>query len=369
VLESVNGIVSSGKEAVVLHADGGCMGEDETEGADEVRLAGGTDIVPKECAVKVFKTSIQEFKKRQQYIEDDYRFRDKHGKWNPRKLVHLWAEKELHNLMKMRKAGILVPDPVILKDHVLVMSFLGKDGAASPKLKDAQLTKAEWEVAYEEVLDTMKRMYDICHLVHADLSEYNILWHENKCWFIDVSCSVEPNHAQGLEFLYRDCTNITDFFRKKRVHNVPTPEELFNDITGLELSDGGGEGAPQALAQIRDFEKNQDILSGMADSDKSYPFDYCFEQAANTTGSGMPVSIPGHPKGRQSGRIGGKSPKMSFAPKSPKSPKSPGADFMNLTDEDLKRLKEEMAEASKEEEEKDQIPESTSSKVKFAKEA
>ena len=28
-------------------------------------------------------------------------------------------------------------------------------------------------------------MYQKCKLIHADLSEYNMLWHENKVWFID----------------------------------------------------------------------------------------------------------------------------------------------------------------------------------------
>lgn len=64
-----------------------------------------------------------------------HRFRDRLSKWNPRKLVHLWAEKELHNLTKMEKFGIRVPEPVMLKDHVLVMSFIGKNGVAAPKLK------------------------------------------------------------------------------------------------------------------------------------------------------------------------------------------------------------------------------------------
>ena len=96
--------------------------------------------------------------------------------------------------MKMEKFGIRVPEPVVLKDHVLVMSFVGEDGVAAPKLKDAIMSKAEYEVAYDSVVDTMKRLYSDVHLVHADLSEYNILWHEGECVYIDVSCSVEPNH-------------------------------------------------------------------------------------------------------------------------------------------------------------------------------
>ncbi|KAG8009667.1 Serine/threonine-protein kinase RIO3 [Nibea albiflora] len=52
-------------------------------------------------------------------------------------------------------------------------------------------------------------MYQECNLVHADLSEYNMLWHDGKVWLIDVSQSIEPTHPHGLEFLFRDCRNVS----------------------------------------------------------------------------------------------------------------------------------------------------------------
>lgn len=57
--------------------------------------------MPAECAVKVFKTTLNEFRNRDRYIKDDYRFKDKFGKVNPHKLVQLWAEKEMHNLKRL----------------------------------------------------------------------------------------------------------------------------------------------------------------------------------------------------------------------------------------------------------------------------
>lgn len=56
--------------------------------------------VPPECAIKVFKTTLNEFKNRDRYIKDDFRFKDacKFGKQNPRKFIKLWAEKEMYNL-------------------------------------------------------------------------------------------------------------------------------------------------------------------------------------------------------------------------------------------------------------------------------
>lgn len=79
-------------------------------------------------------------------------------------------------------------------------------------------------------------MYRKCHLVHADLSEYNLLWHRGRVFFIDVGQSVEPSHPNGLEFLLRDCTNVSGFFSRGGVKEVMTPHQLFNHVSGLEIS-------------------------------------------------------------------------------------------------------------------------------------
>lgn len=55
-------------------------------------------LVPDEVVLKVFKTTLNEFKNRDRYIKDDYRFKDRFSKLNPRKIIRLWAEKEMHNL-------------------------------------------------------------------------------------------------------------------------------------------------------------------------------------------------------------------------------------------------------------------------------
>ena len=56
----------------------------------------------------------------------------------------------------------------------------------------------------------MKKMYHKCKLVHADLSEYNMLWHEDELYFIDVAQAVERMHPYAMEFLLRDCGNVVD---------------------------------------------------------------------------------------------------------------------------------------------------------------
>lgn len=221
VLENINGCISTGKESVVFHADGGSLEEEP---------------VPAEVVLKVFKTTLNEFRNRDRYIKDDYRFKERFSKLNPRKIIRLWAEKEMHNLSRLQRAGIPCPEVVLLRKHILVMSFIGNDHIPAPKLKDAILSQDDMSQAYHQVLNMMKTMFSDCNLVHADLSEYNMLWHQDKVWLIDVSQSVEPTHPHGLEFLFRDCRNVATFFRRRGVAEALSQFHLFNAVTGLDLS-------------------------------------------------------------------------------------------------------------------------------------
>merc|ERR1711864_41510 len=98
-------------------------------------------------------------------------------------------------------------------------------------------SQKDLQSAYNQIVEMMIQLYNVCHLVHADLSEYNILWWEKECWFIDVSQAVEPIHPSGLDFLFRDCTNIFNFFNKRGL-SVCAASELFSQVSGLQLSEG-----------------------------------------------------------------------------------------------------------------------------------
>ena len=52
---------------------------------------------------------------------------------------------------------------------------------------------------------------------------------------IDVSQAVEHDHPHALEFLRKDCANVTDFFRKKEV-SVMSVKELFDFVTDPSIA-------------------------------------------------------------------------------------------------------------------------------------
>jgi hypothetical protein len=111
------------------------------------------------------------------------------------------------------------------------MEFLGTNGLPSPRLKDASLSEKRMREAYVQTVRIMRHMFQRCRLVHGDLSEYNLLWHDNRIYVIDVSQSVESDHPSALDFLRKDVSNVNDFFRKTGNLNVMTTRQLFDFIT------------------------------------------------------------------------------------------------------------------------------------------
>lgn len=148
-------------------------------------------------------------------------------------MVRLWAEKEMRNLKRLKAADIRCPDAIEVRENVLVMEFLGdQDGwcvkcvligkilttpRASPRLKDASIPLERYEALYLNLMLIVRKMYHTCKLVHADLSEYNILYHNGELWIIDVSQSVEQDHPSAYEFLRMDLKNVKLFFEGKGV--------------------------------------------------------------------------------------------------------------------------------------------------------
>ncbi|GAA5906486.1 hypothetical protein JCM8208_004674 [Rhodotorula glutinis] len=326
LIDRIDGCVSTGKEANVYHAVGpppegaevprlvdvdsssaapptaAAAADNEPEparptavrfapdtAADDSTSAPLVDVSSqvKHIALKIFKTSILVFKDRDRYVTGEFRFKGGYARSNPRKMVRLWAEKELRNLRRMRSAGLRVPEAIEVRENVLVMDFLGQGGAdewqASPRLKDAQIPPEQNHALYIEILVILRAIFYRCRLVHADFSEYNILYHQGHLWVIDVSQSIEHEHPAAFDFLRSDLKNADDFFRKRGVDTlgltrtfafVTRDESLATSgsaadetdadaareverLLGLAADDAAREEREQAAAQARGEEEQQ----------------------------------------------------------------------------------------------------------------
>ena len=75
-------------------------------------------------------------------------------------------------------------------------------------------------------MDAVKTMYTE-GLVHADLSEYNIMVY-NRLYFIDFAQATILDDTRALEFLKRDIENVHRYFFK--YIDIPDAEELFQEV-------------------------------------------------------------------------------------------------------------------------------------------
>ena len=234
-LEEIHGCISTGKEANVYYAKAGEAGMAALLKANQAQegMATATERAPSkeyDLAVKIFKTSILVFKDRDRYISGEHRFRHGYCKSNPRKMVKIWAEKEMRNLKRLTSCGVRCPVPVLIKNNVLIMKFIGKGGWGAPRLRDANLDYKRLTSCYNQCIRMMRAMYQKAGLVHGDLSEYNMLYQKGLLYFIDVSQSVEHEHPRALDFLRMDCKNVTDYFRKQRSNEKDDP------VTGAKIT-------------------------------------------------------------------------------------------------------------------------------------
>lgn len=215
LIDDFDGVVSTGKESNVYYAT--AKKTAETNGISEL-------------AVKIFRTRTLDFKKIRNYIEGDIRF-SKSGK-KSHQIIQTWALKEYKNLLRAFENGISVPQPFAVKKNILIMQFIGEDRKAAPQLRHVKgLSPDEMQEIYLQIFDHMKLLWTKANLVHADLSAYNILYWQDKIYFIDMGQSVLTEHNFADTFLLRDIENILYYFS---VFDVDTqePEEIFEHITG-----------------------------------------------------------------------------------------------------------------------------------------
>jgi RIO kinase 1 len=189
----LNGVLSSGKEA---------------------RVYAGVKSDGTNVAVKIYLVASSDYKRRLQYVIGDPRFtkirRDSRG------VAELWARKEYINLKQCHDVGISVPEPFDFKGNVVVMEFIGVGDIPAPRLIDCDVDKKD----YSKLVASMVDIYKKAELVHADLSEYNVMKYDDRMVIFDFSSAVSIRHPLAVEFLRRDVANINRFFEKRGVKTL-----------------------------------------------------------------------------------------------------------------------------------------------------
>ena len=123
---------------------------------------------------------------------------------------HIAAEKEFQAMKLAYDNGVSVPEPISQNRHVVAMGMI--EGAQLSKYKDI----GNPEKVLKEILLNLRKAYLKAHLIHADISEYNIILRpDSRILIIDWPQAVKTDHANAAELLDRDIKNVLTFFSRK----------------------------------------------------------------------------------------------------------------------------------------------------------
>ncbi len=213
LIKALGGTINSGKEANIFYADG---------------VYGDREIP---VAVKIYRIETGEFRKMDEYLYGDKRFNVK--KLSRKDLIYLWTKKEFKNLKRAFEANVAVPEPITSAGNILLMKFLGEGETPAPVLfelgKEVEHIVDPQEL-FEDIVENIKKLYQNARLVHADLSEFNIMLFDEKPYLIDMGQSVLIDHPNSRLYLQRDIKNVLRFFSKMGVEE--DEQKLINYVIG-----------------------------------------------------------------------------------------------------------------------------------------
>jgi len=140
--------------------------------------------------------------------------------------ARLAAEKEFQALKLVFPYRVAVPKPISQNRHVLVMGMI--EGAELAEYKEIPKP----EKVLREILQNIRKAYLKAGVIHADLSEYNVILNPDMhILIIDWPQYVTKKHPNAQQLLSRDVRNILRFFRRK--HMLKTkPKEILAYVTG-----------------------------------------------------------------------------------------------------------------------------------------
>jgi len=123
---------------------------------------------------------------------------------------HVSAEKEFQAMQLVYKNGVSVPEPLSQNRHVIAMGMI--EGAELSKYNEIEKPGK----ILKEILLNVRKAYLKAHVIHADLSGYNIILKPDRhILIIDWPQYVMADHANAEELLKRDIKNVLSFFNRK----------------------------------------------------------------------------------------------------------------------------------------------------------
>jgi len=227
------GVIKSGKEAQVnlieRTGEGGlrCLLARKRYLPREVKQKGELQALGVQRA-SAFRHDVQYREGRQFRKSRDRRAVERMSTYGRRLLQDRWTGHEHDVMSTLWAAGLSVPYPVAYADDVFDLQFVGDPDGAAPQLNAARLDADGLEEAYAQLVVGLRGMTAL-GIAHGDLSAYNLLWWQERLWFIDFPQAIDiAANPMGLDFLHRDAVNVCTWFGRRGLD--VDPEDLFAEL-------------------------------------------------------------------------------------------------------------------------------------------
>jgi len=143
-------------------------------------------------------------------------------------MTGVWIENESSCLERLSEVGVPVPAPWSSSGRTILMDYIGNGAGPAPHLSGVALPPPAARTLLDRILDVVESMLAE-HLVHGDLSPYNILLWKDRPWIIDLPQAVDVRfNRSALDLLERDVTNVCRFFERMGVE--VRPHELTRNL-------------------------------------------------------------------------------------------------------------------------------------------
>ena len=142
--------------------------------------------------------------------------------------IQWWIGNEYRTQTTLFQAGADVPEPIGHQGNTIMMAYIGDEYGAAPTLSEVNLPQGEAPSLFDRTLKNVALMLDN-HLIHGDLSAYNILYWEGDICIIDFPQMIEARHnPHAFELLQRDIQRVCDYYGRFGVQT--NPEQITLDL-------------------------------------------------------------------------------------------------------------------------------------------
>lgn len=148
-----------------------------------------------------------------------------------------WVEHEFQTLKLLYASGADVPRPLAHSGPAILMEYVGDYQSPAPMLKNVSLEPDEVQPLFDILVSNIE-LWLTRNIVHADLSEYNILYWKGNIKVIDFPQAIDARfNLNASSLLERDIAKLCRYFVRYGIqgNSSQLAEKLWTRFLHAEL--------------------------------------------------------------------------------------------------------------------------------------